>query len=80
MEEKAFYFKIRGLIDPVCEIHIRDGVHFKPHGMYRIYRAVQGAVCEGLNLMDRLRGGNPLSSNFGIYDFISSLTGFFCTY
>ena len=59
VEERVSYFKIRGLIDPVHEIHISDGVHFKTHGMYRIYRAIWGAVCMGLNLMDRLRGGKP---------------------
>ena len=59
VEESAAYFKIRGLIDPVRDLHIRDGIHFKPYGLYRLYRAVWGAVCSALDIMDRLRGGIP---------------------
>ena len=59
VEESAAFFKIRGLIDPVRDIHIRDGVHFKPYGLYRLYRAVRGAVCSALNIVDGLRGGKP---------------------
>ena len=59
VEESAAYFKIRGLIDPVRDLHIRDGIHFKPYGLYRLYRAVRGAVCSALDIMDRLRGGIP---------------------
>ena len=57
VEENAAFFKIRGLIDPVRDIHIRDGIHFKPYGPYRLYRAVRGAVCSALNIVDGLRGG-----------------------
>ena len=59
VEESAAFFKIRGLIDPVRDIHIRDGIHFKPYGLYRLYRAVRGAVCSALDIVDRLRGGIP---------------------
>ena len=59
VEESAAFFKIRGLIDPVRDIHIRDGVHFKPYGLYRLYLAVRGAVCSALNIVDGLRGGKP---------------------
>ena len=59
VEESISYFKIRGLINPVREIHIRDGVHFKPHGMYQIYCTVRDAVFSGLTIMDRWRGGKP---------------------
>ena len=59
VEESAAFFKIRGLIDPVRDLHIRDGIHFKPYGLYRLYRAVRGAVCSALDIVDRLRGGIP---------------------
>ena len=59
VEESAGFFKIRGLIDPVRDIHIRDGIHFKPYGLYRLYRAVWGAVCSTLDIWDGLRGGKP---------------------
>ena len=38
---------------------IRDGIHFNGYGTYKMYRAVRGAVCFGLDVMDRLRGGKP---------------------
>ena len=59
VEKGISYFKLRGLYEPQQEIFIRDGIHFNGYGTYKMYRAVRGAVCFGLEVMDRLRGGKP---------------------
>ena len=53
------YFNLRSLFNPVTDVLIGDGIHFNRCGTYKMYQAVQGVVCSGLNVMDRLRGGKP---------------------
>ena len=59
VENNISYFKLRGLFVPNTKVFIRDGIHFNGFGNYKVYRAVQGPVCLGLKVMDRLRGGKP---------------------
>ena len=77
MEDSISYFKIRGLVDQVCEIHNGDGVHFKPYGIYQIFRAVRGAVCFGPQHHGQVEGRKaPLSVTL-VSIICISLTGLF---
>ena len=59
-EENMFYCTLRGLYNPSTEVMHHDGIHLSDWGHYRLYRTIRGAVCNGLSMMDRLRGGLPL--------------------
>ena len=59
-EENMFYRTLRGLYNPSTEVMLHDGIHLNDWGHYRLYRTIRGAVCNGLSMMDRLRGGLPL--------------------
>ena len=60
VEENMFYCTLRGLYNPSTEVMHHDGIHLSDWGHYRLYRSIRGAVCRGLSMMDRLRGGLPL--------------------
>ena len=51
-EEEIYYYKAYGLYGGSQSIFLEDGIHLNPRGNYKLYRAVRGAVLQGMAIME----------------------------
>ena len=49
VEGRVSFWKLFGLYCEDPTVHAQDGVHFNARGNYKLYRAIRGAVLQGLD-------------------------------